>query len=92
MYIFLIKGTRGLHIHSVHFLNFDLAFFVIHRIDSFLWLFFLEFFHRRRTVRSQREREWWTLFRPAALRQGMSVPHRDLFPYQSSSQVPVLEH
>jgi len=91
MYIFLLKGTLGLHINSAHFSNFDLAFFVIHRIDSFLWLFLLEFFFRR-TVRSQREREWWTLFPPAALHPGMSVPHRDLFPYQSDSQIPVLEH
>ncbi len=82
MYIFLIKGTLGLHIHSAHFSNFDLAIFVIHRIDSFLWLFLLEFFYSR-TVRSHREREWWTLYRPAALHPGMSVQHRDLFPYRS---------
>ncbi len=81
-FIVLIKGTQGFHIHSAHFLNFDLTIVVIHRIDSFLWLFLLEFFYRR-TVRSQRERECWTLFRPAALHPGMSVPHRNLFPYQS---------
>jgi hypothetical protein len=46
----------------------------------------LEFFYRR-TVRSQREREWWTLLRPAALRPGMSVPHRDLFSCQSVGRV-----